>query len=216
MNPKTLDELYTAVEKGEIISAFTKEGDKHRFFISTTKQLCRFKARSSRKGMLIHNHDFENYSKFIGVVTRTKEQILKSNYAAIVKYKRMAEQASFTNQFIKDCKAIPTFAEWQKEAKSLYELGITTGNKIDSKVISLDRIEKQFPHGIECLRNAIRNQTVGRHIFKGKFDGYDISVSTERNDWGFYGYLSLEFAGTGNGYYYLLINDENFIGYDVD
>jgi len=28
--------------------------------------------------------------------------------------------------------------------------------------------------------------------------------------------FSEEFRGCGNGYYYLLINDENFIGYDID
>ncbi|MGE3468427.1 MAG: hypothetical protein AB7J13_16015, partial [Pyrinomonadaceae bacterium] len=99
-------------------------------------------------------------------------------------------------------------------------LHTTTGTTIDGKVISLNRIAKKYPREIERLREAIRTRTAGAYITGrwAKFTGYDISIeadlNTETGD--FRAFLSLEYAGCGNGYYYLLINDENFIGYDVD
>jgi hypothetical protein len=143
----------------------------------------------------------------------------------------MAEQSSFSNNFIDTCKSLPSFEEWKLDVvfeqfgvpcepkqKSLYELGVTTGNKIDGKVISLSRIAKDYPRQIQQLREAIASKTaVGNILSRGRFAGYDISISVEAGDDGsIHGFLSLEYKGCGNGYYYLLINDENFIGYDVD
>lgn len=87
-------------------------------------------------------------------------------------------------------------------------------------MISLNRIANKYPHEIERLRESIRIKSAG-HFITGrwaKFAGYDISTETELNTetGDFRGFLSLEYTGCGNGYYYLLINDKNFIGYDVD
>jgi len=231
MQPRNFDELYKAVENGNIISANTKEGKKHRFFISTDKDLCHFAKGSSRRGYRISKYDFDNYEKFFGKKEKTSEEILKSKYNVISKYKRMAEKSKFSNDWIEDCKNLPDFETWKKDlktesfvgtpceprTKSLYDYGITTGNKIDGKVISLDRIEKQFPRAIQNLRNAIETQTaVGTIISRVEFAGYEMTISVEQKESGIMGYLSLEYKNCGNGYYYLLINDENFIGYDVD
>ena len=164
----------------------------------------------------------------------TGEEQLRKEYRLIEKYKRMAKKASFTNHFIRDCLELPDFDEWKNHLvepsswekdknprpKTLYELHVTTGTKIDGKVISLNRIAKKYPREIEGLRQAIRNRSAG-HFIAGrwaKFAGYDISIETNLDaaSGDFRGFLSLEYAGCGNGYYYLLINDENFIGYDVD
>lgn len=229
MQPKTFEELYQAVDKKEIVSAIDKKGKVHRLFVATNGFLCEFKPRSSRRGYRFHESEFDNFTSFQSApAPKTEGDKLKKLYNTIAKYKKMASEATFSNSFIEDCKKIPTFDEWKNDKftddyskviapKSLYELHITTGNKIDGKVISIARIAKQYPHYAQRLREAIKNQTEGQICSRVQFAGYEMTLSTAKKETGeFMGYLSLEFKGCGNGYYYLLINDENFIGYDVD
>lgn len=228
----TLETLREAVKVGDIVAGIHRAGHKDRFFISTDGNLCKFRSRSRRYGYHVNSMDVDGYTEFIGKPTPLSESAkLKKKYNVIAKYKRLAQQASFTNDWIRKCIALPDFHEWQLDTvtdnfgtpcdprpKSLYELNITTGTRIDGKVISLSRIAKQYPSYIGRLRTAIQNKETHDYLLsRGKFAGYDISISTKAFDNGdFQAYLSLEFAGCGNGYYYLLINDENFIGYDVD
>lgn len=228
-------QLHEAVKIGSIIGAVDNNGKKHRFFISDGGGLCRFKPRSSRRGYSIYESDLASYSQFISSKPpQTGEEKIRKEYRLIEKYKRMAGEASFSNPFIRDCLALPDFDVWTKDLvepsswetgksqrpKTLYELHITTGTNIDGNVISLNRIAKKYPREIERLREAIRMRSAGAFITDrwSKFAGYDISIETDLNTetGDFRGFLSLEYAGCGNGYYYLLINDENFIGYDVD
>lgn len=191
--------------------------------------------RSSRRGYSLYESDLARYAQFIlSKPAETGEERLRKEYRLIEKYKRMAGEASFANPFIRDCLALPDLDSWRmdlvepsswekdkvRRPKTLYELHITTGTNIDGKVISLNRIAKKYPREIERLRESIRNRSAGTFITGrwAKFAGYDISIETDLNteSGDFRGFLSLEYAGCGNGYYYLLINDENFIGYDVD
>jgi hypothetical protein len=215
-------ELFQAVKEKKIISGTRKNGEVDRFFISGCNNLCYYARGSRRRGYIVPHSFFDQYVKFKTRVEKTEEEKLKAEYRMIAKYKTMAEKASFTNSWIEDCKNLPTFEEFQKDPKTseyrvLYTHGITTGNKIDGKVISLNRIEKKYPSAIKRLREAIANkEAVGTIISTVPFAGYEMTISVEARDGGIMGYLSLEFKGCGNGYYYLLINDENFIGYDVD
>lgn len=228
-------ELHGAVKNGSVVGAVGTDGRKDRFFISDSGGLCRFKPRSSRRGYLLRESDLARYTQFIPSEAQPiGEEKLRKEYRIIGKYKQMASEASFTNPFIRDCLALPNFDAWRKDLiepnswekdknlrpKTLYELHITTGAGIDGKVISLNRIAKKYPLAIERLRESIRNKSAGAFITdrRAKFAGYDISLETNFNaeTGDFRGFLSLEYAGCGNGYYYLLINDENFIGYDVD
>jgi len=228
-------ELHEAVKNGTIVGAVGSNGKKDRFFISDSGSLCRFKPRSSRRGYHVSEFDLVRYTQFLPFKPPlTGDEKLNKEYRLIEKYKRMAGEASFTNPFIRDCLALPDFDAWKKNLvepsswekdknprpKTLYELHVTTGTSLDGKVVSLNRIAKKYPREIERLREAVRNR-LARMIITGrwaKFAGYDISLETEYNaeTGDFRGFLSLEYAGCGNGYYYLLINDENFIGYDVD
>lgn len=228
-------ELHEAVKNGSIIGAVGTNGKKDRFFISDNGSLCRFKPRSSRRGYLVSESDLARYAQFIHPNSPpTGEEKLRKEYRIIEKYKRIAGEASFTNPFIRDCLALPDLDAWRTDLvepnswekdkeprpKTLYELHITTGTNIDGKVISLNRIARKYPREIERLRESIRNRSAGTFITGrwAKFAGYDISIETDFDTvtGDFRGFLSLEYAGCGNGYYYLLINDENFIGYDVD
>ena len=228
-------ELHEAVKNGSIIGAVATNGKKDRFFISDGGSLCRFKPRSNRRGYVVCESDLARYEQFLHPKPpSTAKEKLGKGYRLIEKYKRMAGEASFTNPFIRDCLSLPDFDSWSRDLvepsswekdkkprpKTLYELQVTTGTQIDGKVISLNRISKKYPREIERFRESIRTRTAGTYITNrwAKFAGYDISLETdldtETGD--FRGFLSLEYAGCGNGYYYLLINDENFIGYDVD
>jgi hypothetical protein len=230
-------ELHEAVRNGSIIGAVATngKGKKDRFFISDGGGLCRLKPRSSRRGYVVCESDLARFEQFLHPKPPfTAKEKLRKEYRLIEKYKRMAGEASFTNPFIRDCLSLPDFESWSRDLvepkswekdktlrpKTLYELHITTGTQIDGKVISLNRISKKYPREIERLRESIRNRTPGTLIANrwAKFAGYDISLETDLNTetGDFRGFLSLEYAGCGNGYYYLLINDENFIGYDVD
>jgi len=228
-------ELHEAVKDGSIIGAIGTNGKKERFFISGSGSLCRFKPRSSQRGYCVYESDLARYEQFIdSKPPPTGEEKLRKEYRIIEKYKRMAGVASFTNPFIRDCLALPDFDVWRNDLvepnswekdkesrpKTLYEFHITTGTSIDGKVISLKRIAKKYPREIERLRESIRTRSAGVFIAGrwAKFSGYDISIETDLNNetGDFRSFLSLEYAGCGNGYYYLLINDENFIGYDVD
>jgi hypothetical protein len=228
-------ELHVAVKNGTIVSACDVNGKKDRLFISESGGLCRFKPRSSRRGYCLQEFEVARYTQFISPkASATGEEKLKREYRIIEKYKRMAGEASFTNPFIRDCLAIPDFDVWRADMiepsswdtikeprpKTLYDLHVTTGTNIDGTVISLNRIAKKFPLAIERLRESVRHQSAGTFITDrwAKFAGYDISLETDFDSLtgDFRGFLSLEYAGCGNGYYYLLINDENFIGYDID
>jgi hypothetical protein len=228
-------ELHEAVVNGNIVGAVDTNGKKDRFFISDSGGLCRFKPRSSRRGYCVCESDLVRYAQYLpSKPPPTGEEKLRKEYRIIEKYKRMAGEASFTNPFIRDCLALPDFDSWRNDLvgpsswekdknlrpKTLYEFHITTGTSLDGKVISLNRIAKKYLREIESLRESIRNRSAGKFIAGrwAKFAGYDISIETDLNTetGDFRGFLSLEYAGCGNGYYYLLINDENFIGYDVD
>lgn len=228
-------QLHDAVKNGSIVGAVDTNGRRDRFFISDNGGLCRFKPRSSRRGYLVYDSDLARYTQFIPFKPpQTGEEKFRKEYRLIEKYKRMAGEASFSNHFIRDCLELPDFDTWRSDLvepnswekdkeprpKTLYELHITTGTNIDGKVISLNRIARKYPREIERLRESIRSRTAGVFITGrwAKFAGYDISIETDFNaeTGDFRGFLSLEFAGCGNGYYYLLINDENFIGYDID
>lgn len=218
-NPKTFDELFEAVKNGEIISAKDKDGKVYRFFISTTEALCYFRKGSRRSGPYFPHNFFEDLVSFEFKETeeerKTRQE--REKYNDIAKYRKMAMQASFTNSFNEDCKKLPaSFAEWVKDGKkSLFEYSITTGNKIDGKVISIERIGKQYRGVAEKIREAIKNQTKGHICSRYKFAGYEMTIEAYgEGEWKMA--LSLEYKDCGNGYYYLLINDENFIGYDVD
>lgn len=231
MQPKTFKELEEAVKSKQIVSATRKNGKVDRFFISSCGQLCFFAPRSGKRGYVLSLSSFDDYVKFKSRKVKTDEERQKSDYNVIAKYKKLASQASFTNNFIEICKNLPTLEEWKKDLKTdrfgtpceptnktLYDYSVTTGNKIDGKVISLSRIEKKYPRVIQQLREAIANKTaVGTIASRYDFAGYEMTISVEdAGDGMIQGFLSLEYKGCLNGYYYLLINDENFIGYDVD
>lgn len=133
-----------------------------------------------------------------------------------VKYIRQASEATFTNPFIRKCLAADP-------SKPPYENGISTGTLIDGQLISLDAIAKVAPFEVRMFRQAL-HEKIKYHSCRFQFRGYDgsLSVSVGPDESGYMqegdvaGYFNKEYKGCGNGYYYLLVNDNYFIGYDID
>jgi hypothetical protein len=135
----------------------------------------------------------------------------------VEKYRREASKATFTNPFIRDCLKADA-------SKSLYENHITTGNAIDGKIITLSSVRNTVgSYEMLQFERAVKyglNYRSCRFPFRGYEATLEVAAIQHscdtRKAGDVYGYLSVEYKGYGNGYYYLLINDENFIGYEVD
>lgn len=207
--------LFDAVLNSQIKS-ITIDGVKYRFFIAEGEYLCYFKKGSSRKGRIFET---ELLNKNIDKVEfqKTEKDIESINWKLIDKYRKYAEKSNGL-YFGEICKQLPkTYDQWVAEgSKCLYGYHITTGNKIDGKVITLSSIEKQYPYIVESFKNALKYKTK-YNSSTVNFRGYDMTVNIYPDENGtIRGYLNMEFKGMGNGYYYMLINNDSFIGVDVD
>jgi hypothetical protein len=139
------------------------------------------------------------------------------NRRLIRKFQREAAKAGFTSPFIRKIRD----ADYGKD---LYENGITTGTRIDGQIISLEAVRKWCGETIyRSFCEAVKNRTP-YHSVRFDFRGYDGSLWVEPcdkdDDYHQAGDLnagfSKEYRGCGNGYYYLLINEQTFIGCDID
>lgn len=134
-----------------------------------------------------------------------KEEILLT-----LRFKKLASQASHTNDWLRQIAAADP-------EKTPYENHITTGTPIDGKCIRLSTIEKYCGHMVmACFKEAMKKkEKYSSHRFD--FYGYDGTLWCEPRENGdmVAGFMK-EYRNTGNGYYYLLINDNAMIGYDID
>ena len=126
------------------------------------------------------------------------------------KYKRLAAKADFTNNWLR------RIAD-ADESKTLYQNGITTGNRIDGKCVTFKTVAKYCGEYVaEQFRNALES---GTNYESCRFDfcGYDgtLWVNDLGNGEKSAGF-SKEYRNCGNGYYYMMINKDTFIGYDID
>ena len=153
---------------------------------------------------------FTNWQSIEKIFYPVKTSEEERNRKLVLKYQRLAQSASFTNDWLADiAKADP--------AKSLYENHITTGTRIDGQCIRLSTIERYCGSALMSMfKDALKNHKEF-NSYRFDFCGYDGSLwVNQKGDGKVTAGFSKEYRGYGNGYYYLLINDETFIGYDVD
>ena len=128
----------------------------------------------------------------------------------VLKYQKLASRATHTNDWLRKIACA-------EPEKSLFENRITTGNRIDGMCIKLSTIEKYCGEvNMRLFREAMQEK---KTFSSSHFDfyGYDGSLWCEpRENGDMMAGFSKEYRGCCNGYYYLLINDEYMIGYDVD
>jgi len=213
-----LEQLKQLHKDGKADSIILKNNTKLRLFIASGDYggLCYYKKGSSRRGYQITSYHLEQ-------IKEIKEKIIinpdDKNYKLVAKYRKQALKAGFINDFIRDCLSIPDSREkWEAEGKKdLYKYGITSGNWIEGQVITLKNILSKLRQEYqEMVIEAIKEKK-DFSLSRFEFNGYDGSLQfTKKENGDFIGYFNKEFRGCGNGYYYLLINEDNFIGYDVD
>ena len=214
-------QLISDVKERKIKNIVLEDGRTLRLFVNQNEwsgsTLCHYKERSSRRGYQVEDSQLLKITKINYNKVKGELDDVKNNFKIISKYRKMAELATFSNSFIESClpKTLEEYVEQGK--KTLYDYGITTGCGVDGKVISINRIEKQYRNVAQKIREAIADKKdVGTICSRYNFAGYEMSIEIHNDNGVFRGFLSLEYKNCGNGYYYLLINDDNFIGYDVD
>ncbi len=187
----------------------TNEGkERRRLFFSVNGNICEFARRSRRRGYIIPQSTVANW---LGLA-----KVVKPETNIVEKFRRYASRATFPSAFVRKClMADPT--------KSCHENHLTSGTRIDGEIISLKAVARHAPWSVEEFRKALAE----RHAYCSgtfPFRGYDgtLWIEIADKDDSYYrkgdikAGLSKEYRGCGNGYYYLLIDDEHFIGVDID
>ena len=155
-----------------------------------------------------HTFDFADVSA-IFAPPRQKDPA-EANADLVNKYKKKAALAGFDNSWLRRIAAADP-------AKSLYENNVTTGNPLEGKVISVESVARACPYCVKQFLAALRERK-GYHSPRFAFRGYEATlwINEPEENGDILAGLSVEFRNCGNGYYYLLINENEFIGYDID
>lgn len=182
--------------------------ERKRLFLSQNNLVCEFAPRSRKRGYAI---DVNVIVDWIRIAPYTSKE---SNVVA--KFKRYAAHATFPSAFIRKCLDADT-------SKGCYENRLTTGTRIDGEIISLKAIERYAPFAVSSFRKALKERN---NYCSGRFDfrGYDgtlwIEIAGLDDGYSHKGDIKAgfnkEYRDCGNGYYYSLIDDEHFIGTDID
>lgn len=191
-----------------VITDNTGKESVRRLFISTEDRVCEFAKRSRKRGYALTDEDLATW---VGMSLYMDKNAGKSS-----KYIKLAKKATFDSDFVRRCLA----ADPELEP---YANHLTTGCGVDNEVITLKAIEKWSEYHAHMFRKALAER---KPYQSGTFDfrGYDGSLWIEVVDKP-YGNnkvgdiragFSKEYRGCGNGYYYALVNDDTFIGVDVD
>ena len=143
----------------------------------------------------------------VGIIAKDEKDMDRK---MILKYQKLARLATHTNDWLRKIAAADL-------EKSLYQNRITTGTAIDGKCIRLSTIEKYCGSwDMQRFRQAMKNKEKFSPL-RFDFCGYDGTLWCEpRENGDMAAGFSKEYRNCGNGYYYLLINDEFVIGYDID
>ena len=211
----TVASMKAKFEANEILGFKGKSKKKYIFFISQHAGLCYYKGASKRRGFALTTAELNDFDTYLW---QDKEADNKATFKLIDKYRKMALLNPFANDFIDKCLQLPdTYERWKKDGKkSLYDYGVAMGTSIDGKVITFDAIRKQYPRLVDTFfehYNSDKKYVSGKHPFRG----YELSLHVQVYDDGTVkGYLDLEYKSTANGYYYIMINNDAFIGYDID
>lgn len=191
-----------------VVTDNTGKNSVRRLFISTDGRVCEFAKRSRKRGYAISD---EELATWIGM-----SLYMKKNANDSTKYIKLARKATFTSSFVRRCLCAEPGLE-------PYDNHLTTGCGVDNEVITLKAIEKWSEYHAHMFRKALAER---KPYQSGTFDfrGYDGSLWIEivekpcgDNKVGdIRAGFSKEYRGRSSGYYYALVNDETFIGIDVD
>ena len=199
-------EAYLRNEKNPSSLYVKINGKRRRLFINRSENVIGIVAPRKRT----RGYIFTDWSAIEKIYYPSQEQDTNTERKLILKYQRLARRATHSNDWLRKIASADL-------EKSLYENRITTGTRIDGKCIGLVTIEKYCGSWIMArFRTALKQ---GEKFSTARFDfgGYDGTLWCEpRENGDMAAGFSKEYRNCGNGYYYLLINDEYMIGYDID
>lgn len=185
-----------------------QQTERRRLFVSIQGNICEFAPRSRKRGHIIMPETIDNWLNI--------EKVVKSDTNIVNKFIRYASTASFASEFVRRCLAADP-------SKSCFENRLSTGTRIDGEIISLTAIARFAPWEVERFRKALHERKDFRSC-RFDFRGYDASLWIEivKEDNAFLrkgdvraGFCK-EYRDSCHGYYYTLVNDEYFIGNDID
>lgn len=187
----------------------TSDGrERRRLFFSAQGNICEFAPHSRRRGYIIQQSTITNW---LGIV-----KVEKPETSIVGKFRRYASRVTFPSAFVRKCLAVDP-------AKDCYGNRLTTSTRIDGEIIFLKAVARHAPCSAAEFRKALAERR-GYHSCRFDFRGYEgtLWIEIADKDDGYYrkgdikAGLSKEYRDCGNGYYYLLIDDEHFIGVDID
>ncbi len=182
--------------------------ERKRLFVSDGENLCEFAPRSRKRGYPVGVNIVEDWQTLSPAAPKERN--------IVDKFRKYALKATFPSAFIRKCIS----ADPEKDC---YENGLTTGTRIDGEIISLEAIGKFAPWVVDEFRRSLmerKDYTSCRFDFRGYDGTLWIRIADKDNDYYREGDVaagfSKEYRGCGNGYYYTLIDDDHFIGTDID
>lgn len=201
-------EEYLRNEKNPTSLYVRISGERRKLFINRSdgEGVIGIIAKGKRKRGYVFNV-WSSIEKVYCPTTENEEEVEKK---MILKYQKLARLATHTNDWLRRIASADL-------TKSLYENHITTGTAIDGKCIRLSTIEKYCGEtDMALFRQAMKNREKFSTL-RFDFCGYDGTLWCEPQENGdmIAGFCK-EYRNCGNGYYYLLINDDCVIGYDID
>lgn len=199
----TLDDIQKAKE-------YLKDNGKLQCIIDKRKRTLFYNSQTDVFGILAHGKrksgyvftDWHKVTRFIYPAPKRERE-----RRIVRKMKKLASLASFSNNYIRKVLAAD-------DNKGVFEQNLTTGTRIDGDVVTFKSIANHSYGFIERFQQAMKEKKEFWDTFD--YNGYDGSVHLAWIDGEPYGYFNKEYRGCANGYYYLLINDHTFIGYDID
>ena len=200
-------EAYLRDEKNPPSLYVRIDGKRRRLFINRGENVIGIVAQRKRKSGYL----FTSWERIEKVYYPSEEQERTDTEKRLVlKYQKLARRATHMNDWLRKIAGADL-------EKSLYENRITTGTRIDGMCIGLSTIEKYCgTTNMRLFREAMQEKK-NFSTYRFDFYGYDGTLWCEpRENGDMAAGFNKEFRNCWNGYYYLLINDEYMIGYDID
>lgn len=163
------------------------------FWVSSQGRLCYSRRRNRRTGYAVSDYFPFNEAYQISLIPKGNEDALKLRQ-------------------VQNLAGLIYPGTWPGLAQDLQQ---TPEKYTHHHPLRVNITRKFPPHVIENLRQAFAERREYRYSLSGR--KRDLTVSVQINDRGeVRGYFSSEFAGTGNGQYWLLVNPETAILQEED
>lgn len=206
-NTPTIQEVKEKFLAGEI-DGFISDQNKYKLFMSEFRNLCYYKNSSLNRGFILKESDLTTFEKY---TLETQEDKDREQFKLIEKYRKLALENQYTNEWIEKCVALPeTFEEWLSAGKkSLKDYDVVV-SKVEGKVIKIPTLRKHFSKEVKSFYKHYENDEKYKSE-KFHYNGYDVTLSIVVKGEEVFGHLRLEYRTRECGFNYRMINNDTFI-----